>query len=83
MKNIAVSLDDELYRRARIRAAQEETSVSAVVRRFLTEFASEGTEFERLKRREQELREQIQKFRAAERLPRESAHERQVTPRKA
>ena len=83
MKNITVSLDDDLYRRARIRAAQEDTSVSAVVRRFLTEFASEGTEFERLKRQEQELRSQIQEFRASDRLSRERIHERQDAPRKA
>jgi plasmid stability protein len=78
MKNITVSLDDELYRRARIRAAQEDTSVSAVVRRFLTEFASEGTEFDRLKRQEQDLRAQIQEFRASDRLSRQSVHERQT-----
>ncbi len=83
MKNITVSLDDELYRRARIRAAQEDTSVSAVVRRFLTEFASEGTEYERLKRQEQELRAQIREFRASDRLQREAVHERRVAPRKA
>ncbi len=78
MKNITVSLDDELYRRARIRAAQDDTSVSAVVRRFLIEFASEGTEFDRLKREENELRTQIQEFRAADRLSRESVHERPI-----
>ncbi|QGM95494.1 hypothetical protein F7D13_01255 [Methylocystis rosea] len=81
MKNITVSLDDELYRRARIRAAQEDTSVSAVVRRFLTEFASEGTEFDRLKRQEQDLRAKIQEFRASDRLSRESVHERQIGQR--
>lgn len=83
MKNITVSLDDELYRRARIRAAQEDTSVSAVVRRFLIEFASEGTEFDRLKRQEQELRAQIREFRASDRLSRERVHQRQVAPRRA
>lgn len=82
MKNITVSLDDELYRRARIRAAAEDTSVSAVVRRFLTEFASEGTEFDRLKRQEQDLRAQIPEFRASDRLSRESVHERQTGQRK-
>ncbi|MBM3563078.1 MAG: hypothetical protein FJX48_07995 [Alphaproteobacteria bacterium] len=82
MKNITVSLDDELYRRARIRAAQEDTSVSAVVRRFLTEFASEGSAFEQLKRQEQDLRAQIQEFRASDRLSRERVHERQVARRK-
>jgi plasmid stability protein len=83
MKNITVSLDDDLYRRARIRAAQEDTSVSAVVRRFLTEFAAEGTEFERLKRQEQELRSKIQDFRASDRLARESVHERPLPAKRA
>ncbi len=82
MKNITVSLGDDLYR-ARIRAAQEDASVSAVVRRFLTEFASEGTEFERLKRQEQELRSQIHEFRVSNRLLRERAHGRRVARRKA
>lgn len=76
MKNITVSLDDDTYRRARVRAAAEDTSVSAVVRRFLMEFASEETEFERLKRQERELRDQIHCFRASDRLSREDLHER-------
>ncbi len=78
MKNITVSLDDELYRRARIRAAQDDTSVSAVVRRFIIEFASEGTEFDRLKGQERELRAQIQQFRASDRLLRQNVHERHI-----
>jgi hypothetical protein len=36
MKNITVSVDDETYRRARIKAAESDTSVSALVRRFLS-----------------------------------------------
>lgn len=36
MKNITVSLDDETYRQARIVAAEQNTSVSALVRRFLS-----------------------------------------------
>ena len=35
MKNITVSVDNETYRRARIVAAQQDTSVSALVREFL------------------------------------------------
>ncbi|MEF3368043.1 hypothetical protein V3H18_16025 [Methylocystis sp. 9N] len=50
--------------------------MSAVVRRFLNEFASEETEFERLKRQERELRDQIHSFRASDRLSREDVHER-------
>lgn len=36
-KNITLKIDEETYRRARIRAAQMETSVSAMVRDFLAE----------------------------------------------
>jgi hypothetical protein len=39
MKNITVSLDDETYRKARIAAAEQNTSVSALVRRFLSGLA--------------------------------------------
>ena len=35
MKNITLKVDDETYRKARIRAAQAGTSVSAMVREFL------------------------------------------------
>lgn len=38
MKNITVSIDDEIYHLARVRAAEEGTSVSALVREYLTEF---------------------------------------------
>jgi cell division protein FtsB len=76
MKNITVSLDDETYRRARMMAAQRDTSVSALVKRFLLDLTSEETEFERLKREEQELREQITDFRASENLPRDDLYNR-------
>ena len=40
MKKIAVSVDDETYRRACLCAAQRGTSVSALLERFLTELGS-------------------------------------------
>ena len=40
MKNITVALDDEIYRRARIHAAEQGTSVSALVKRLFTETGS-------------------------------------------
>ena len=77
MKNITVSLDDETYRKARVRAAELDTSVSALVRRFLTELGAGEPETERLKRRERELRTQVPAgFRAADRLSRDEVHER-------
>jgi hypothetical protein len=76
MKNITVSLDDDTYRRARMIAAERDTSVSALVKRFLVELASGETEFERLKRLERETREQIVNFNASDRLPRDEVHDR-------
>jgi plasmid stability protein len=37
MKNVTIAIDDETYRRARIRAAEMGTSVSAMVKRYLNE----------------------------------------------
>ena len=76
MKNITVSLDDETYRRARMIAAQRDTSVSALVKRFLTELASGESEFERLRREEQALRERITNFSASDRLSRDELYDR-------
>jgi len=76
MKNITVSVDNEIYRRARIKAAEQDTSVSALVRRFLIELAGGESDSERLKREERNIREQIGAFRASERLPRDDVHER-------
>ena len=57
-------------------AAQRDTSVSAMVKRFLVELASGETEFERLRREEQELREKITDFSASDRLPRNELYDR-------
>ncbi|MDF1738588.1 MAG: hypothetical protein P1U86_05470 [Verrucomicrobiales bacterium] len=42
MKNVTVSLEDELYRRSRVAAAESDTSVTALVREFLTEYTASG-----------------------------------------
>ena len=76
MKNLTVSLDDDTYRRARMIAAQQDTSVSALVKRFLLDLASGESENERLKRQERELRERITDFDASDRLSRDDVHRR-------
>jgi predicted CopG family antitoxin len=76
MRNITVSVDDETYRRARMKAAEQDTSVSALVKRFLTELAAGQSNVDRLKREEKELRKLITTFSAANRLPRGDVHER-------
>jgi plasmid stability protein len=76
VKNITVSLDDETYRRARILAAERGTSVSALVKGFLSEVASGENERDRLKREERALRERIAAFRASGVLSRDELHVR-------
>jgi hypothetical protein len=41
MKNITISVDESVYRRARKKAAAEDTSVSRVVQQFLTQWADQ------------------------------------------
>jgi plasmid stability protein len=76
MKNITVSVDDDVYRAARVRAAELETSVSAVVRDFLQSFARGETEFERRKALQARTLASIRSFRAGSRVTRDEVHER-------
>jgi plasmid stability protein len=76
MKNVTVSVDEETYRRARMRAAERGASVSALVREFLNGLGGAETDAERLKREEAALRGRIARFRATDRLGRDELHER-------
>jgi hypothetical protein len=76
VKNITVSVDDETYRRARIKAAEQDTSVSALVKQYLIELASDESDADRLRREERALRARIRSFSAADRLSREGVHAR-------
>jgi len=76
MKNITVSLPDDVYRRARVKAAERDTSVSALVREFLMHLSQEESGFERRKRLQAEILGTVRSFRAGDRLPREQVHAR-------
>ena len=76
MKNITVSVDDETYRLARVKAAERDTSVSALVKGFLAGLAADDGAFERLAGEEQALRERVRRFRAGDRLSRDELHDR-------
>src|SRR5438270_2832763 len=75
MKNITVSVDDAIYRAARIKAAERDTSVSALVKDFLSNLAADEGTFERLAREEKEIRARIKDFSAGNRLSRDELHE--------
>ncbi|HEX7711465.1 MAG TPA: hypothetical protein VF418_11075 [Sphingomonadaceae bacterium] len=42
MKNVTIALDDDVHRKARIRAAELGTSLSALVKQYLTGLVAEG-----------------------------------------
>jgi hypothetical protein len=67
-------VDDETYKRARVAAAERDTSVSALVKAYLGQLASHETESERLKRKERDIRGQIVAFNASDKLSRDELH---------
>ena len=91
MRNITVSVDEDTYRQSRIRAAELDTSVSALVRSFLERLVRDRTdgggaggpaETER-ERRERLLNEVFEDiyatrggFKAADSISREALHDR-------
>lgn len=74
MPNITVTVSAETYRRARVRAAELDTSVSAVVAKALDQFASGDTAAGARRRRLEDLREQTPAFSAGQRLSREELY---------
>jgi len=50
MSNLTVSVEDEIIKRARVRAIQQGTSVSAKIREFLHEYVNESDDMLRKQR---------------------------------
>jgi hypothetical protein len=78
VKNITVSVPDEVYRDARVVAAQRDTSVSALVVAYLKRLSGRMDEFARLEALQHEVQAEIGQFRAADRLGRDEVHDRAV-----
>ena len=78
MRNVTVTLPDEVYRKARIKAAQLDTSLSAMVREMLERLSSEESDFERRRRLQDEVLATIRRFSAAGRLRRDELHDRRA-----
>jgi plasmid stability protein len=78
MKNITVAVPDDVYRNARIRAAERGTSVSALVGEYLRSLSGRGAEFSRLEARQQQIQREIERFRASDSLDRDQLHDRAV-----
>lgn len=75
MKNLTVSIPDDVYRDARIRAAEQGRSVSALVAEYLTALSDQQSEFERLLTLQQEVFAKAA-YSASDRLSREEVHDR-------
>ena len=78
MKNLTVTVPEDVYRQARIKAAEQGTSVSAVVARFLATLGDTDSEFSRLLAQQDEVLREIDSFRGADRLERDRVHDRAV-----
>jgi plasmid stability protein len=76
MKNITVAVDDEVYRAARIAAAERSTSVSALVREYLQTLAAPADVQARAAANLFQAMDRASGLRAADRLSRDAAHER-------
>lgn len=82
MKNITVAVRDDVYRAARIAAAERGTSVSAMVAQFLESVAIEPEPDPRGQARRdfaaivEDIRRNNPEFKASERLPRDELYTR-------
>lgn len=74
--NITLAVPDAVLRAARIRAAEQGTSVSAMVRQFLVSVAEPDEEFRRLEHLQEEVLAELGAFSGQDRLARDEVHGR-------
>ncbi len=77
MRNITVTVPDDVYRRARIRAAEQGRSVSALVAEFLGALADGDAECTRLEDLQRRVQERSRPS-AGDRTGRDEVHDRAV-----
>ena len=78
MANITVSVPEDVYRAARIRAAERGSSVSALVAEYLGSLSEREAEFARLEAQQKRIVSEIEHFSAGDRLSRDEIHERHI-----
>lgn len=79
MRTITLSVPDEIYRQARIHAAEQGTSVSALVAAHLRSLSGLDTELARLAALQRRTFESVKEFSAGDRLDRDAVHERALS----
>lgn len=78
MANVTVTIPDDVYKAARIRAAEQGSSVSALVAGYLRSLSEHDAEFSRLEALQQRVQGEIDRFSASGRLDREAVHDRRA-----
>lgn len=76
MANITVTIPDDVYKAARIHAAEQGSSVSAIVAGYLRSLSERDIEFSRLEDLQRRVQGEIDCFSARDRLDRETVHDR-------
>lgn len=76
VKNVTVSVPEDVYRAARIRAAEEDSSVSALVAGYLRSLGERDAEFERLEAQQKRIQAEIKGFSARDNLDRDALYDR-------
>jgi plasmid stability protein len=76
MANLTITIDDEVLRRARMRAVEQDTSVNGVVREYLEAYAAAGQTWEQVAAVILRLSEQARSGRGEARWTRDELHER-------
>jgi hypothetical protein len=78
MRNVTVSIPDDVYRAARVRAAEDGTSLSSLVAGHLRSLGEHEAEFARLEAQQRRIQKQIKGFSARHNIDRDALHERAI-----
>jgi plasmid stability protein len=76
MANLTITIDDEVLRRARVRATQQDTSVNSILREYLEAYAAAGQTWETAADAILTLSKQSRSGRGEARWTRDELHER-------
>lgn len=76
MRDITVSVPEDVYRTAMIRAAERGSSVSALVGDYLRSLSKPDVEFARLEAQQRQVQDEIDRFSVRDSVRREELHDR-------
>jgi len=76
MANLTITIDDEILRRARMRAVEQDTSVNSLLRDYLEAFAAAGTTWNQATDAILRLSAESRSSRGDRRWTRDELHER-------